>query len=259
MSRREKILDTEMDICDYEDVRAYVKEYLYSDKCHSVMFLNIYAFALAQKNMAFGGALSRSDLVLNDGVGIEKLARAHGVNITVNMNGTDLIPHIMKWTAEEERAEIFILGGKDGVAEKAAGEIETDFSGVRVCGHHHGYISEEMNDEIIDRINASQAKLLIIGMGMPKQEIWIDNNKERLKDVRIVIAGGAIIDYLSKTVTRCPDIFVRLKLEWLYRMCREPGRLWKRNVSGAYNLIKYGRKKVPKEAGPKGDKTRNDI
>lgn len=246
MSHRDMILNVDIDVCNYDDVKNQMKAYYHSEKCYSVMFLNIYAFALAQKNADFKRALSRSDLVLNDGVGIEKLAKKHDVVFTHNMNGTDLIPSIIKWLSIEEKTEIFLLGAQKGIVDKAASEMEKDYDDIHISGFHHGYITEQENDDIIEKINRSKAKVLILGMGMPKQEIWIDQNKDKLKNIRIAIAGGAIIDYFSKTVKRCPDIFVRCRLEWLYRMCREPGRLWKRNVSGIYHLVKYSRKKKMK-------------
>ena len=256
---KKQVLHLELTLCSEEEVIGHFASSLTEDadcatsSCKSIMFANLHALSLARENEEFCAALNSADLLLNDGIGIEIIAKRCGVELKENLNGTDLIPKLFQSCTEQSQelsnedvqplssASVFLLGSKSDIVAAAARECERRFKGLSVAGFHDGYFSAEENNNIVDLINQSGAKVLVLGMGMPLQELWISENRNKLSSVRVVIAGGAIIDYLSGCVKRSPAIFVRLRLEWLYRLFREPKRLIGRNVRGVIDLIRFSR------------------
>ncbi len=221
--------DINLDLIDYGRVQSNCEEYFKGQACNVISFLNLHGMNFAKKNKAFKNAVNNCELVLNDGVGIEFLCKLNKTPVIQNMNGTDLIPEIVEWASNENHS-VFLLGSKDEVVRAAAKSLED--RGIKVAGQHNGYFDRGNRDLILNEINASGAEVLVLGMGMPVQEIWIDQYRSRLNNVRVAICGGAIIDYISGTIKRSPNWIIKLRLEWLFRMIREPRRLIFRNVFG---------------------------
>jgi len=252
---KSKILNVLCDIYDTGDMRTEFDRLMSSCVCNSIMFLNINAFYIAQKSREYRKILNESEVMLNDGVGIDKLARSYDVHFKENMNGTDLIPKFIEW-AHEAGEKVYLLGATEENMKTAAEKLTAKYGEEFVAGYHNGFIFEQntepyadfvhqkkvaapYDEEVIDDINRSGAKLVILGMGMPLQENWISEYKDKLTNGGVVVAGGAIIDYISENVKRSPKIFIKLKLEWLYRLLRNPKRLWERNVKGVFALYRY--------------------
>ncbi len=139
---------------------------------------------------------------------------------------------------------MFLLGGKEGIAKAAGGEnILKNYPNIKLEGYHHGYFKgshigynnheEELN--IIDDINKAKPDIIFVGLGFPKQEIWIDANKERLSS-KIIIGNGGTMDILSGNAKRAPEAFQRLGLEWLYRLIKEPSRIKRQMVIPKFML-----------------------
>jgi N-acetylglucosaminyldiphosphoundecaprenol N-acetyl-beta-D-mannosaminyltransferase len=167
-------------------------------------------------------------MVLNDGIGLDVYALLAGVRFNQNFNGTDLIPRLFAQTTPEKELRVFLYGAEKGRAAKAAKNIEARYPNVRVVGTLDGFARGE---SVIEAINEACADVLLVGMGNPIQERWIDENKDLL-DVGIVAGVGALIDFLSGEVVRAPSWIRAMRLEWLYRLAREPKRLFKRYVMG---------------------------
>lgn len=143
-----------------------------------------------------------------------------------NCNGTDFCPLLMKGAAEKG-TRMFFLGGREGIAEKAAERTRERMSGIRIVGAHSGYFATA--DEVVKKINASKAEILFVGMGAPLQEKWIFRNRERL-DPKMCLGVGALFDWLSDHKKRAPLFMRRLCLEWLWRLAIDGRRLFKRYV-----------------------------
>lgn len=125
---------------------------------------------------------------------------------------------------EERPINLYLLGGKPGISEKAAYNVEEKFPGVAVVGNRDGYFSLEDEEEIVNIINQSNPDIIFVGLGFPKQEEFIKRNKEILKG-KIIIGNGGVIDILAGESKRAPDIFINLNLEWFYRLIQEPSRI----------------------------------
>lgn len=255
-----KILNVLCDIYNTEDMRTEFDRLMSSAVCNAIMFLNINAFYIAQKSREYRKILNDAEVMINDGVGIDKLAKSYNVEFKENMNGTDLIPKFIEWAHEADET-VYLLGATEENVKAAAEKLTAKYGEGFVAGYHDGFIFESNPDQyadfvhlkkvaaqydeaVVEDINRSGAKLVILGMGMPLQENWINSYKDKLTNGGVVVAGGAIIDYISENVKRSPKIFIKLKLEWLYRLLRNPKRLLERNLKGVFALYRYRGKRV---------------
>jgi len=220
-----------IDILDRQGLFSELRQYLSKDNQVCINFLNAHCFNIAQKNMAYKNALQRCTFLLNDGVGVNIAGRLIGVEFKENMNGTDLIPQLIDFFARN-RLTVFCLGAKKDVIEKAVRKIEVDYPALSIVGYRDGYIDDPAT--VIDEISTSNADVVILGMGVPRQELWVDSYGTRLKSVRVFVSGGAIFDFISGNVIRAPNFIRRIKLEWLFRLIQEPKRLFSRYIIGNF-------------------------
>jgi beta-1,4-glucosyltransferase len=164
--------------------------------------------------------------IVNDGIGMDLGALlVHRRRFAGNLNGTDLIPYLCRHSRRPLR--FFLLGGRPGVAEAAARTLRQSL-GQSVVGTCDGYAEfAAAGAGLAERINASGADVLLVAFGNPLQETWILDHAARLR-VPLLFGVGALLDFLSGTARRAPGWVRRLRLEWLYRLLREPRRLLKR-------------------------------
>lgn len=233
-----KLYNVNIDLVNSHDVLNLCKNMLMYDKFNSIFFVNAHCFNIAQNNMQYINAINNADLLLNDGIGIELACRMNGIRVLENMNGTDFIPKVLN-LASCMNKKVYLFGAKESVVEKAKSNIENKLININIVGVHSGYFDDIEEKKIINEINDKKVDILILGMGVPIQEIWATENKSKLRTVKICIAGGAIIDFISGNVKRAPLIMRKLKLEWLYRLINEPKRLWKRYIIGNFLFIYY--------------------
>ena len=124
------------------------------------------------------------------------------------------------------------MGGKIHVAEKINRKAKKMIPELIVSGVHSGYFTMDEESEIVHQINKSGARLLILGMGVPRQELWAARNKGHLPQVDVIVSGGAIMDFITEEIKRAPLWMRRIQMEWVYRLYLEPGRMWKRYLTG---------------------------
>lgn len=232
------LLNIKVDVTTQKEVLARCMDFFSSGSPHTLFFLNAHCFNVAQRNVDYFRAIKDADLLLNDGIGIRIASWFSGVSFPENLNGTDLIPQIFILAAREKR-KVFFLGGAEGVATNAAKKIKDQLPELNVAGTHHGFFQPERTDALVKQINESGAELVVLGLGVPKQELWACENAKKMPGVRIIIAGGAILDFISGTVKRAPLWMRKLNLEWLYRLMLEPGRMWKRYLVGGFQFFYY--------------------
>lgn len=225
------LFDIPLDVLDSPQALAASRKLLLSEHSHVLSFINAHCFNVSRHNLPYKKALIDSDLLLNDGIGISMASWFAGIRLKQNMNGTDFIPQLLT-VAAEDNLPVFFLGSKPGVAQKAALEITKIIPHIRVCGFASGYFDADGEREIIQKINDSKAALVVVGMGVPRQELWIANRMQEMLHVRLFVAGGAILDFISGHVLRAPKILRFLHLEWFYRMLLEPRRMARRYLVG---------------------------
>ena len=195
-----------------------------------VFFVNAHCFNTAAMSVAYRESLREAEFVLPDGSGVLMASRLLHVPIQHNLNGTDLTPMLCRAAAQDGRS-IFLLGARPGIAEKVGERLQKRFPALRIVGMRHGYFKPEQSAEVVAEINAARPDMLLVAMGVPMQELWITDHFAEL-DVPVCLAVGALFDFLSNSVPRAPRLLRKLGVEWLYRLYREPRRLWKRYLLG---------------------------
>lgn len=140
-----------------------------------------------------------------------------------NMSGPDLTMHMLA-ALDEVGASVYLLGGTAEEVDGARGRIEDVFPKLRIAGARDGYFDDAQNEAVVDAINAVSPQVLFVGMGFPRQELWIAENLPRL-NVNVAVAEGGSFTFISGKVRRAPHWFRRFGLEWLFRLARQPWRL----------------------------------
>jgi N-acetylglucosaminyldiphosphoundecaprenol N-acetyl-beta-D-mannosaminyltransferase len=147
-----------------------------------------------------------------------------------NLNGTDMLPYLCE-NAVKNRFRIFLLGAQPGVAEKAKANLIKKFNGLQISGTQHGYFGKEEEQKVIEKINKSKTDILLVALGVPKQEKWICGNLSKLQ-VKVAMGVGGLFDFYSGKIKRAPRWMREVGLEWLYRVLQEPKRMWRRYIIG---------------------------
>lgn len=172
---------------------------------------------------------------------LQYLSYILGNPIKEKISGSDLFPAFYQYNKDNEDIKVFLLGGELGVAQLAQAKINQKVGRNIVIDAHSPSFGFEKNEAeceaIVERINQSQATVLAIGVGAPKQEKWIVKYKDRLTKIKIFLAIGATIDFEAGYKSRSPQIMSNIGLEWLYRLACEPNRLWKRYLVDSLPLF----------------------
>ena len=190
----------------------------------AVVFANAHTLNRAT-SPAVRSILDRA-VVFNDGVGLDIASRMlFGRAFPENLNGTDFVPHYLRST--KHRYRLFLVGAKPGVAERAAIRLAQAVPQHEIVGCNDGYVPAENTDALIERIRAAQADVLLVAMGNPQQEQWLDGNLAAT-GCRLGFGVGGLFDFLAGSVPRAPVWVQAARLEWSFRLMQEPRRLWRR-------------------------------
>ena len=195
-------------------------------------FVNADCINLAQAHADYRACLQKTDWNYPDGIGMKLAAQLQNAAIRQNVNGTDLFPRLLA-RMEESRLGVYLLGGEEGVADEVATWIRREHPGVVVCGTHHGYSDPQAQAALVEAINHSGADLLLVAMGAPRQELWIEECLPRL-NVRVALGVGGLFDFYSGRRPRAPQWVRELGMEWAFRWWLEPRRLCRRYLIGNF-------------------------
>ncbi|WP_022798088.1 WecB/TagA/CpsF family glycosyltransferase [Thermus islandicus] len=216
---RLQVLGLPLDPVDMEEALRRIQGFLQEAKTHQVVTLNPEIAVRAREDEALRRAILEAELVTPDGVGILwAVRRLHGVALKERVTGVDLTLALLQGFPG---LRVYLLGGKPGVAERAAREAER--LGATVVGHHHGYFREE--GPVVEAIRRAAPDLLLVGMG-ERQETFIHRHKAAL-GARVAVGVGGTLDVLAGEAKRPPLWAQRLGLEWLLRVGLDPRR-WRR-------------------------------
>ena len=205
-----------------------IAERIETKKPTKVAFLNAHLSLLAARNSALRQELQEFDL-FNDGVGVEIANRLlNSKQFVANLNGTDFIPYLLSNIDRDLR--LFLLGGRPDTLEKAANAIRLLWDRHTIVGQADGYFDDADENSIGSTVAACRPDLVLVAMGNAKQEHWIANNVPRC--CLCAIGVGAWFDFVGGVVPRAPRCMRAMRIEWLYRLWREPKRLWRRYVIG---------------------------
>ncbi len=199
-----------------------VYDFISSSENHSIYTPNAEIMMDGITNKDLKKVLNNADMLVADGAGVVLASKILGKEVTQKVSGFDLAKNLLA-ASTKKPIKFFLFGGGPGIAEKAHANIICDYPDAQVVGTRNGYFTADDEEEIINQINKSGADVLFVCLGAPKQELWIDSNKDKLK-VKACLGVGGTLDVLAGNVKLAPDFFRNHGLEWLYRLYREPRR-----------------------------------
>lgn len=173
--------------------------------------------------------LDKDTVIVPDGIGLIVIGRKLGYELKERIPGVELCEELLQY-ASDKKKKVYLFGGKPEVSRQMEKVIAEKYSGIELCGCTDGYVSNK--DEVFQRIKVQEPDIIFVALGMPQQELLI---YKHIKDFSkgIFIGVGGSFDVISGMKKRAPEFFVKLNLEWLYRIMSEPKRLkrfWDNNV-----------------------------
>lgn len=217
------ILGVRVDMVTINEAANLIMKFMNEQGVHAVYTPNSEIIMQAYRNADFADLLNRADLLTADGIGVVHASKILKKPIKERAAGYDIARKIlekMNYTGHK----LFLFGGKPGVAEEAAKNLKKDYPELNIAGMRNGYFKEDEEPAIVEEINASGADMLFVCLGAPKQEEWIDRNRDALKNIRVAMGIGGSLDVFAGKVERAPEIFCKTGMEWFYRLCKEPWR-----------------------------------
>ena len=191
--------------------------------CQTVYTINALTLLAAEKDRHYAQVLYRGNLLLADGVGaVWAIHRLTGKKAE-RVPGVDLILDLSRICAKEKQS-VILLGSGHGVAEKAAQKLRQVIPGISIAGSCAGFWEPDQDAEIVNRINHSGAGLLLVGLGQPRQEFFLDTYRNDLQ-VGVAMGVGGSFDVLSGALKRAPRWMQRVGMEWVFRVIQEPSRI----------------------------------
>lgn len=204
-----------------DKLEGFIKE----RRGHVICTPDTTALMRAQWDEKLRAIYQRADLVTADGMGLIWATRCLGMPLSERVAGIDVVYELCR-RANKKGYRLFLLGAKPGVAKEAAARLTQEFWGLKVVGTHHGYFNEAEHERIICEIKKKKPDVLLVGMGVPKQELFMMGHKTKL-NVPVIMGVGGSFDVLSGRISRAPKVWQGAGLEWAYRILIEPRRLWR--------------------------------
>jgi N-acetylglucosaminyldiphosphoundecaprenol N-acetyl-beta-D-mannosaminyltransferase len=208
------------------DVLALIERFMAEPGLHQIATVNPEFVMAAQEDADFVRVLEAADLCIPDGVGLLWAARRQGRPLPERVAGSDLVYELARLAAVNGWP-LYLLGAAEGVAEEAGDVLSDLYPSLIVAGTHAGSPDPAENRSIVERINASKARVLYVAYGAPRQDKWIARNCGVLPTVRLAMGVGGSLDFITGRSRRAPEWAQQAGVEWLVRLAREPWR-WRR-------------------------------
>lgn len=241
---KQPLLNTYVNNVDMNETLLAIDKMISSGKKSYIVAVNVDVIMKIEDDSYMRQITDEADMVLVDGKPLIWIAKWHKHPVKAKISGSDLVPLLCEKSAEKGYS-IFIIGGKDGTAEKAKKNLERDYPGIKVVGTYAPPFGFESDVEELDKINKmisiAHPDLLIACFGCPKQEKWIYDNYKKY-DAKVSICAGATVDFLAGNMNRAPKWMSEHGLEWFYRFTQEPKRMFKRYFIDDVKIIKLIRK-----------------
>lgn len=201
-----------------------------SEAKQQLAFVNPDCLNIAWSHADYHRVLRDAQRVLPDGIGIHLGCRMLGQSLKANVNGTDLFPLLCE-AAASNAVPLYLLGARPGIARATAEAMRKRFPALRIVGARDGYFTAEEEGAVVEDINRSGARILLVALGAPRQDLWISRWRDALAPP-VCMGVGGLFDFYSGRIPRAPLWMRELGLEWSYRLMQEPGRMWRRYVIG---------------------------
>ncbi|HAT4092984.1 TPA: WecB/TagA/CpsF family glycosyltransferase [Clostridium perfringens] len=241
---RMNFLNIEVDNLTMNEAIDRAEELIIKKKPSYVVTPNVDHIVKLEDDKEFQDVYKNADLILTDGMPLIWISKIKGKPIKEKISGSDFFPKLCERAAQKGYS-IFLLGAAEGVAAKAAKNLNKKYEGLNIVGTYspsYGFEKKEDEiDKIIRIINESKPDILAVGLGAPKQEKFLYNYREQL-NVPISLAIGASIDFEAGNIKRAPKWMQKNGLEWFYRLCKEPKRMFKRYIIDDLKILRIARK-----------------
>jgi N-acetylglucosaminyldiphosphoundecaprenol N-acetyl-beta-D-mannosaminyltransferase len=226
------LFEIPIDLGAPSELLALISDWAARRVARRVMYVNAHVVNQSHATPGLLAALRRADLVYCDGYGVRLAAKVLGRPVPHRMTGADWIWDLAT-LCELAEQPIYLLGSEPPIAREAAARLRSLYPQLEIVGSHHGYfdLDSPHNERVIEHINEQPARIVLVGMGTPKQELWVDRYAERL-DGAVVWTVGALFDYVSGHLPRAPRWLADNGLEWIFRLAVEPQRMWRRYLLG---------------------------
>ena len=227
---KQQLLNTFVNNVDMDETVALIEQIIDTGKKGYVVAVNVDVLVKIENDPYLKRIADEADLTLVDGKPLVWISKLHHNPVKAKISGSDLVPRLCD-VSSDKGYSVFILGGKDGIAEKAKNNLLTKLPNINVVGTYSPPLGFEKSNDELEKINTllSNAKpnILIVCFGCPKQEKWIYENYQKY-DANVSICAGATVDFLAGNIKRSPKWMSEFGLEWFYRFLMEPKRLFKR-------------------------------
>ena len=226
------IFDIPIDLAEPPDLLHTVSSWATQQRTRRVMYVNAHVVNQSHVTAGLADALRRADLVYCDGYGVRLAARALHLEVPHRMTGADWIWSLAA-LCELSGVSIYLLGSEPPIARLAAARLARWYPRLEIVGAHHGFfeLDSPHNERVIEDIVEARPRIVLVGMGTPKQELWVDRYSDRLGGA-VVWTVGALFDYVSGHTPRAPRWLADNGLEWIFRLAIEPNRMWRRYLIG---------------------------
>ncbi len=216
---REYILGYGVDLGSKNEALDYISKKIISKEGAQIVTINPEMIEMGEKDERLGKILKNADLIIPDGVGIKLALRFRGIK-QEQIAGIDFARSLINICADNDYSVAFV-GAQEEVVNRAVENIKKETPNLNVVYKHNGYYDDE--DVIIDAILAAEPKVVLVAMGVPRQEFFIDKLKSKKNDIILIGVGGSF-DVWSGFTKRAPVVWQKLGLEWLYRTIKQPER-----------------------------------
>lgn len=209
-----------------DEALKQIDDFVKSHQNHHVAFINAHCLNIACRDMAYRSVLNQCSAVFADGIGAKIGARMLGTNVEENVNGTDMFPLLA-----QKAYRIYLFGGTAEVAQKALENARKIGGKAEFVGCADGFFKLKSQVEILEEINALKPDIVLVALGVPKQEMWINEHLQQLPGC-VAIGVGGLLDFVSGRIPRAPRWMRTCNMEWCFRLYQEPIRLFKRYIIG---------------------------
>ena len=237
---KQALLNTYINNVTMPETIAAIEQMIEADKKSYVVAIHVDVVMKIEEVSYLKKVVDNADMVLVDGKPLVWISKLHGKPLKAKISGSDLVPLLCE-VAAEKGYKIFIIGGKDGIAEQAKEKLENRLPKIKIVGTYAPPFGFEKNESELDKINQmiseAHPDLLIACFGCPKQEKWIYENIEKY-NAKVSVCAGATVDFLAGNVKRAPRWMSDHGLEWFYRFTQEPKRMFKRYFVDDTKIVK---------------------
>ena len=227
---KQPLLNTYVNNVDMDETLSSIDKMILSGKKSYVVAINVDVVMKIEADQYLKKITDNADMVLVDGKPLVWISKWHKHPVKAKISGSDLVPLLCE-KARDKGYSVFIIGGKDGIADQAKANLEKNLPGINIVGTYAPPFGFENDKNELEKINTmisnAHPDLLIACFGCPKQEKWIYENYQKY-DAKVSVCAGATVDFLAGNVNRAPRWMSEHGLEWFYRFTQEPKRMFKR-------------------------------